>query len=391
MKITSITHRAVEFGYYNAHYVTIEAEGGFRGNAEVAMRRRTRTVSALLDEMADFLVGKDARRIEKWNEVLYRDSFLGGTLLTIAISAIDNALWDLNARALGVPVHRLLGGAFRDSVRVYSHARATSSPEEFAREVRARVDEGFSAVKTTLPVFYSEVSSIEHRSHPAIDLRATETELVPIGTWDAVAEYFAAAREAAGWDVELYLDCHGRLSVPNALRLIDALEPFKLGFIEEPVPYERPEWTRRVARRSPIPIAAGERWAGLYDAARFLHAGDLAVAQPDVAWCGGITSARKIASVAQAEGIAMAFHNPLGPLASAATWHLAAAIPNFMISEAMITPDQSPFWSRYVSNPPVVENGEWRIDERPGLGPVVDIDALASAEPNFSLDTGGTR
>src|SRR4051794_19082990 len=116
MKIARIRRWPVDFGFYNAVYVQIETEDGAVGEAEVAMRRRTRSVVALLDEMADNLVGADATRIEQIQERLYRDSFLGGTLLTIAISAIDQALWDLNARALGIPVHRMLGGAFRDEV-----------------------------------------------------------------------------------------------------------------------------------------------------------------------------------------------------------------------------------------------------------------------------------
>lgn len=128
MKVTGVRQWIAEFGYYNAIYVQVETDDGVVGQAEVAMRRRTRTVAALIEELGEYLVGEDPTRIEAHFERMYRDSFLGGTLLTIGIAALDMALWDLNARSLGVPVHRLLGGKFRDAVPVYTHARATESP-----------------------------------------------------------------------------------------------------------------------------------------------------------------------------------------------------------------------------------------------------------------------
>jgi galactonate dehydratase len=391
MKVTAVRQWAAEFGYYNAVYVRIETDEGVVGESEVTMRRRTRTVMALVEELGEYLVGQDPTRIEQHFERMYRDSFLGGTLLTIGISAIDNALWDLNARSLGVPVHRLLGGKFRDRVPIYTHARATDSPETFAEEVAARVAAGFRAVKTTLPGFYTKVSSVRHETPAMIPARQTETELVPNGLWPLIGEYFAAAREAVGPDVHLMLDCHGRLNVANALRLVEVLEPYSLTFIEEPVPYERVDWIREVSRRSVTPIATGERWAHVYDAAPFLESQAISVAQPDVAWCGGITAAKRIAAVAEAHGVTMAFHNPLGPLASAAAWQLGATLPNFLMSEAMITPEHAVYWDRYVENAPKVVDGDWVVGDEPGLGPRLRIDEIVRHPPCYDYDRGGTR
>lgn len=391
MKITAVRQWVAEFGYYNAHYVRIETDSGVVGESEVGMRRRSRTVSALIEELGEYLVGKDPTRIEQHSERLYRDSFLGGTLLTIAISALDNALWDLNGRDLGVPVHRLLGGKFRDTVPVYTHARATETPEMFAREIRDRLDKGFTAIKTTLPGFYTKVSSVHHDVPAVIPARLTETEALPNWVWPLLAEYFEAAREEAGPDVKFMLDCHGRLNVANALKLADTLEPFNLTFIEEPVPYERVDWMREVATRSTTPIASGERWANHYGAAPFLEQHAVSVAQPDIAWCGGITAGKKISALAETQGISMAFHNPFGPLASAATWHLAATLPNFMISESMITPEQMVFWDRYTENPPEVRNGEWHVSDTPGLGTRLRIDEIEKHPPRFEYDRNGTR
>ncbi|MEU4331591.1 mandelate racemase/muconate lactonizing enzyme family protein [Nonomuraea dietziae] len=391
MRVTAVRQWIVEFGYYNAIYVRIETDDGVEGVAEVAMRRRTRTVSAIVEELGEYLVGKDPTRIEQHSERMYRDSFLGGTLLTIGMSAIDVALWDLNARALGVPVHRLLGGKFRDSVPVYTHARATETPETFAREVADRIAMGFTAIKTTLPGFYTKVSSVHHETPAAIPARQTETELLPNWIWPLLAEYFAAAREVAGPDVHLMLDCHGRLNVANAVRLCEVLEPYHLTFIEEPVPPERPEWLAEVSRRSTTPIASGERWAGPYAAAPFLEQRAVAVAQPDVIFCGGITAAKRIATLAEANAVSIAFHNPFGPLASAATWHLAATLPNLLISESMLTPEQLVFWDRYTDDPPQVSGGEWLVSDEPGLGPRLRIEELVKHPFRPEYDRGGTR
>lgn len=391
MNITRVRHWAVDFGFYNAIYVRIETDEGVAGEAEVAMRRRTRSVVAVIEELGEYLIGKDPTTIELHAERMYRDAFLGGTLLTIGISAIDQALWDLNGRALGVPVHRLLGGTFRDSVPLYTHAAAGETPEALADTVRERVAAGFNAIKTTLPAFYSQVTSIKHRTAQVIPPSHTETEILPPTLWSYIAEYFAAAREAAGPDVHLMLDCHGRLNVANSIRLCEALEPYNLTFIEEPVPYERPDWLLEVSRRSTTPIAAGERWGNHFSSAPFLEQHAVAIAQPDVGICGGITAARKIATIAEAHAISIAFHNPFGPLQSAATWHLAATLPNLLMSESMITPTQTPYWERYVDNPPVVVDGQWVPSQSPGLGPTLRLDELDNSSPRLHLDLGGTR
>lgn len=391
MNITRVRHWAVDFGFYNAIYVRIETDEGIAGEAEVAMRRRTRSVVAVIEELGEYLIGKDPTTIEQHAERLYRDAFLGGTLLTIGISAIDQALWDLNGRALGVPVHRLLGGAFRDSVPLYTHAAAGETPEALAQTVRARVDAGFNAIKTTLPAFYSQVTSVKHHTIQVIPPSHTETEILPPSIWSYVAEYFAAAREAAGPDVHLMLDCHGRLNVANSIRLCEALEPYNLTFIEEPVPYERPDWLREVSSRSTTPIAAGERWGNHLASAPFLEQHAVAVAQPDVGICGGLTAARKIATIAEAHAISIAFHNPFGPLQSAATWHLAATLPNLLISESMVTPEQAPYWERYVESAPVVTDGQWIPSQAPGLGPTLRLDELDAGSPRLHFDLGGTR
>lgn len=390
-EVKRVRRWAVDFGIYNAIYVQIETEDGAVGEAEVAMRRRTRSVLALIDELGEYLVGKDATRIEQHAERMYRDAFLGGTLLAIGISALDQALWDLNARQLGVPVHRLLGGKFRDEVPVYTHAAAGDSPEAMVTNIKAALDRGFRAVKTTLPGYYQRATSVRHERPQLIPPHHTETEIMPPWIWRHIAEFFEAAREAAGPETHLMLDCHGRLNVPNAIRLAEALEPYDLTFIEEPVPPERPDWLAEVSRRVSTPIAAGERWGNHLASAPYLEQHSVAVAQPDVGICGGITVARKIAAIAEAHAISVAFHNPFGPLQSAATWHLAATIPNLLISESMHTDEQLPFWERYVENQPLVVDGNWVVSEEPGLGPRLRIDEIERHGHLLELDRGGTR
>lgn len=391
MRVTAVRHWAVDFGFYNAIYVRIETDEGVVGESEVAMRRRTRSVAALIEELGEYLVGEDPSRIELHWERMYRDAFLGGTLLLIGISAIDMALWDLAGRAAGVPVHRLLGGRFRDDIPIYCHAQAGDTPETFAAVVQDRVDRGFRAIKTTLPGFYSKWTSVHHEIPAQVPARHTETEILPAGIWRTIAEWFAAAREVGGQELQIMLDCHGRLSVANAVRLCEALEPYDLLFVEEPTPYERPDWLREVSERTTIPIAAGERWGAHHTSAPFLESHSVAIAQPDVSLCGGLTSARKIAAIAESHAIGIAFHNPFGPLTSAATMHLAATLPNLLISECMADPAQQMLWARYTENPPRIEDGHWVVSDEPGLGTRLRIDELVKNPPRYEYDRGGTR
>jgi galactonate dehydratase len=391
MRVTAVRHWEVDFGFYNAIYLRIETDEGVVGESEVAMRRRTRSVAALVEELGEYLVGEDPTRIELHWEHMYRDAFLGGTLLLVGISAIDIALWDLAGRATGVPVHRLLGGRFRDRIPIYCHARAGATPEDFAAVVRDCIDRGFRAVKTTLPGFYSKWTSVHHERPAPIAARHTETEILPASIWRTMAEWFAAARDVGGPDLQIMIDCHGRLSVANAIRLCEALEPYDLLFVEEPTPFERPDWLREVSQRTSIPIAAGERWGAHHTSAPFIESHAVAVAQPDVSLCGGLTPARKIASMAEAHAIGIAFHNPFGPLTSAATMHLAATIPNLLISECMADPAQQALWPRYTDDPPLIEAGEWVVNDRPGLGTTIRIDDLVRNPPRYEYDRGGTR
>lgn len=391
MRIRDTRAWAVDFGFYNTIYLRLRTDEGAVGWGEIGFRRRTRSLLALLEELGESMVGLDATRLELHSERLYRDAFSGGVLLTTAISAFDMALWDINARSLGVPVHRLLGGRFRDQVPVYTHAAARSTPESFADSVSERVAAGFNAVKTTLPLFYREVTSVRHLESPSVGVHTTETELLPVGIFGRIAEFYAAARERVGPDVRLMVDCHGRLNVANALALCEKLAPFDITFIEEPVPAERVDWLAAVAARSPIPIAAGERWGHPLASAPFIEQTGLAIAQPDVGICGGLTAARKIAVIAEMHGVSVAFHNPFGPLQSAATWQLAATLPNLLICESMLTRAQEPYWGRYVDAPPVVRAGAWEVSDGPGIGPVPDVDALESNPAKTEHDRGGTR
>jgi galactonate dehydratase len=173
--------------------------------------------------------------------------------------------------------------------------------------------------------------------------------------------------------------------------LCEVLEPYDLGFVEEPVMYEQPSWTRTVASRSRIPIAAGERAGAHHSSALVLAESGVSFFQPDVMICGGVTVAAKICAVAESLGVSIAFHNPFGPLQSLATWHLAATIPNHYLSESMLTDAQAGYWGRYVDEAPVVEDGHWTVGERPGLGAEIDLDAVEHASADLAYDRLGTR
>jgi galactonate dehydratase len=374
MRITRVVTRLVGLGFRNCIVVEIHTDEGLVGLGETVMKRRTRTIETNLQELSHYLIGCDPLRIEDHNEKMYRDSFwVGGTLHATAISAIDAALWDLQGKALGVPVWRLLGGPTRDSIPVYCHCPAGNSPEAFAANLRQCRSWGYRAAKTTLPVFYGHATEADsdtgysgHCGQMVSTLR--ETEWFATAAFARIAEFFAAAREAVGPDFEIAVDCHGRLNPATAIRLCSALEPYHLLFIEEPIPPEDPQALREVTAHSNIPIAAGERCATIYGVRPFLESRSLAILQPDVANCGGITAAKKIAALAEAYYVPICPHNPNGPLATAMAVHLLAAIPNGYMLEMIGSPDDLELHAKMVVSPLRPENGVIPLPTSPGLG-----------------------
>ncbi len=310
MKITAITTYKVSPRWL---FVRIDTDAGISGWGEPIVEGRAHTVAAAVEELSDYLIGKDPRHIEDHWNVLYRGGFYrGGPILMSALAGLDQALWDIHGKALGVPVHSLLGGPVRERIRVYSWIGG-DRPADTARAAKEAVSRGFTAVK----------------------MNATE-EVQFVDTHDKVTkvlENVQAVRDAVGPGVGLAVDFHGRVHKPMAKVLMRELSPFGLMFIEEPVLSEHLECIPELAALSPAPIALGERLYSRFDFKRVLQTGGVDIIQPDPSHAGGITETRKIAAMAEAYDVALALHCPLGPIALAANLQLDAVCYNAFIQE----------------------------------------------------------
>ncbi len=385
MKITAVRARVMPIGFRNGIYTFIETDEGITGISEVVLRRKSKTVATHIQELGRFLVGRDPTCLEDNFEKMYRDSFwVGGPLHATALSAVDIAMWDILGKSLSVPVYRLLGGPCRKEILVYCHVPGGASPEEFAANALQAKRRGFKAFKTTLPLLYGQEESIKgYSGYSAAHQRSLkETEYFPTRYFTQVAEFFAAARAAVGEEMEIALDCHGRLSPANAVRLCNDLAESGLMFVEEPVPPEDPEALQFVIDHSPIPITSGERLATIYDARQFLARPGLSLLQCDVVNCGGITQLKKIAALAEAACVAMSPHNPNGPLCTAASVQVCAAIPNFTILETIGSEPEAEIARQVLRNPLEIVDGVIRLPQGPGLGVEIN-EAFFASEPPY--------
>lgn len=294
-------------------FVEIETDQGISGWGEAVLEGHCGSVLACINEMKEYLIGKNPGNIEDIFNVLYRAGFYrGGGVMVSAISGIDQALWDIKGKKLGIPVYELLGGACRDKMRVYSWIGG-DRPNDVGTAALEKKKAGFTAVK----------------------MNATE-ELQIVDTYDkvdAVLERVAAIRESCGKYFGIAIDFHGRVHKPMAKILAKKLEEFDPMFIEEPVLCENMEYFPEIAACCNIPIATGERLFTKYDFKRLLSIGGIDIIQPDLSHAGGITEVRKIAAMAEAHDIALAPHCPLGPIALASCLNVDAVSYNAFIQE----------------------------------------------------------
>lgn len=349
MKITRLTTFIVPPRWC---FLKIETDEGIDGWGEPVLEGRAHTVAAMVDELADYLIGKDPRQIEDHWTVMYRAGFYrGGGIHMSALAGIDQALWDIKGKALGVSVSDLLGGQVRDRIRVYSWIGG-DRPADTAAAAQAAVARGFTAVK----------------------MNGTE-ELQFIDSHDKVERCLAnvaAVREAVGPNVGIGVDFHGRVHKPMAKVLLRELAPYNLMFVEEPVLSEQHEALKELAHVATMPIALGERLYSRWDFKRILSEGYVDIVQPDPSHAGGITETRKIAAMAEAYDVALALHCPLGPIALAANLQIDAGCYNAFIQEQSlgIHYNQANDLLDYVNNREVFayEDGMVKIPTGPGLG-----------------------
>jgi galactonate dehydratase len=293
-------------------FLRVDTDEGLTGWGEPVVEGRAHTVAAAVEEFADYLVGQDPLRIEEhWNVLAKGGFYRGGPILSSALAGVDQALWDIAGKALGVPVSQLLGGAVRDRVRVYSWIGG-DDPADVAAAAREKVDAGFTAVKM----------------NGSGALRPLDTPAAA----QAVADRVAAVREVLGPDRDVAVDFHGRMSLAMARRTLPLLEAAAPLFVEEPTVPEVSELVGQLAASTPIPIALGERLYNRWDFRRVLGSG-VAVIQPDLSHAGGISEVRKIATMAEAFDVALAPHCPLGPIALAASLQVGVVSPNLLIQE----------------------------------------------------------
>lgn len=387
MKITDVKTQIVNQNFRNAVIVRVETDEGITGLAETVMKRKTHTIECSILELKRYLVGKDPTEIEAHWEAMYRDSFwVGGTLHSTSISAIDCALWDILGKASGLPVYKLLGGPTRTRVLTYCHCSAGSSPEEFAANVKVCKSRGYRALKTTLPLFYGEGNrggdqravngSGYSGTQGTVDPHWKETEYLDPSIFRRIREFFIAAREAGGPEMGISVDCHGRLNPKSALRFCREVEDLDLMFVEEPIPPENAEELSSIRQETTVPIAAGERWATIYGVRPFLEKRAVDYLQCDLVNCGGITGMRKIAAMAEAHYIGMAPHNPNGPLATVMNLHFAAAISNFFILETIGSESEDELTREMLANPVQFRGGALELPTGPGFGASLVQEAL---------------
>jgi len=333
-------------------FLKMHTDAGIIGLGEPVVEGRAHTVAQAIAELEEYLIGKDPRRIEHHWQAIYRHAFYrGGPVLTSALSGIEQAMWDILGKSLGVPVYQLLGGACRDRIRMYAHVQGIAL-EDAALAATARVEQGFTALKTGVGKIPAQM--IES---PAF-----------------VEEFearFAAMREAVGPHVDLAIDFHGQISPALAIRLAKVLEPYHPMFIEEPCLPQNVDAMVTIARSTSIPIATGERLFTKWDFRQVLEKQAAVIVQPDLCHAGGILEGKKIAAMAECYYAGIAPHNPLGPISLAACLQLDACTPNFLIQE------QVNMGEGYLKEPFQLVDGHIELPTKPGLGIELDDDAIA--------------
>ena len=340
-------------------FVKISTDAGITGWGEM-LKDDAKACAAGAQEVGRYLVGQDPRRVTYHWQAIHRGAFYrGGPVKTAILSGIDQALWDITGKALGVPIYKLFGGPTRDRIRVYGRVSTVT---------------GVNAMKTQPNGGRQAIKYVEGQKYV-----------------DAVVENFKGLRQKYGSGVDIAIDFHGAVQPPTALLLVKALEPYQPWFYEEIVQALNIDVMAEIAKKTHIPLATGERIFTKWGFREILEKRAATILQPDVCYAGGITELRIIAGMAEAYYTPIAPHNPQGPCSLAASYQIAASIPNFLIQEQ----GDNEYTDLLAKPMPPVRNGHRPLLTDPGLGITIDEEKIKGQvgepreyRPRFDPDDG---
>lgn len=372
MKISAITPHVAWIGFRNQLLVKVETTDGYFGWGESGLSSRELAVQGAVKHFREFLIGKDPRNIGGlWQEMYRSQYFEGGRVLSAAISAIDIALYDLVGKYLGVPVYQLLGGAHRQRVECFASIPGMTPLEAIPEVTQRLMAAGWTSFR--LNVAEPPDAAYEGGGGAVFNVREATAR---------TGEALIAARESAGPEAMIGCDPHHRLDLPEAALFLQRLPKGTLDYVEEPIRDESPETYEALRRLTDVPFAIGEEFSSKWAFKPYVERNILQFARVDVCNVGGLTESLKVAAMCEANYINLLLHNPLGPICTAASVQLAAAVPNFSYLESRDSPaetlptDDSTVFTRRMQ----LSGNAYPLPAEPGLGVEVDETILAQLD-----------
>ncbi|MEX0762242.1 MAG: galactonate dehydratase [Dehalococcoidia bacterium] len=330
--------------------VKITTDNGIVGWGETTLEGKPKSTWAAVEELAEYLIGKDPLRIEHHWQYIYRSAFFrGGNVLMSALAGIDQALWDIKGKHFGVPTYELLGGAVRDRIRVYAHWG-----------IRDLSDEGKQAARERLDMLQKKGNYHAFKAGPGGKWRAHE----PPARIDQFVEAAYTMREWVGPEVEICFDFHGKMTPALAIEVCHEIKGMRPMFVEEPVPQENVDALKMVSDHVTFPIATGERLLSRWEFRQIFEKQAVALLQPDVAHAGGISELKKIANMGEVYYMHIMPHCAIGPVAFSSCMQVDAAVPNFLIQEQV----DVGLGEGLLEQPWQVKDGHIDLPTKPGLG-----------------------
>jgi len=355
----------------NNRFVRVYTEQGLTGTGEFMDTLGAEYI--INNNISPALAGRDPLDIEGLLFSLWQDRLpggapsavfvrgMGGPYLT-AISGVEMALWDLAGKAMGFPIYRLLGGRVRDRVPVYLHAADAADAKKLIAETQVK---GLKIGIDYKPWDSTIRKGTEPEKSFNLHLNNSQT--------DDIVALVASVREAVGRDYDLMLECHTRFDTESAIQLCHLLEPYRLTWVEEPIPSDNPDAMAKVRSQTRVPIAAGENIYTRYGYRPFLEKQALSIIQPDMCKTGGLLEGRKIAALAEVYYVPVAPHGVASPLGTMAYAHVSSVIPNLLMLE----------WTHYLTRsitsltePVTLKDGYLVPSARPGIGVALNDDAV---------------